>query len=186
MSLIEIILIGIGLSMDAFAVSICGSMVLAPKDRFKGALRFGLWFGFFQMLMPVLGFFTAGTFYEYIKNYDHWVALLLLLYLGGNMIWESREGGEPPTQKSYGFRRMLLLAVATSIDALAVGVSFACLQVDIWQSIGIIGIITFGFSFFGGLLGFQLGALVGRRANLVGGLVLVGIGIKVLLEHIAG
>ena len=185
MSIVEILLIGIGVSMDAFAVSICGSMALAAKDRFKGALRFGLWFGFFQMLMPVAGYYLAGTFYEYIKSYDHWLAFLLLLYLGINMIKEGWSG-TAEIRESYNAKEMLVLAIATSIDALAVGVSFACLQVDIWRFVGIIGATTAAFSFAGGLLGFRLGALVGQRANLVGGLVLVGIGIKVLLEHIAG
>ena len=163
MGLLELLLLAVGLAMDAFAVSICGSLALAPASRFSGALRFGIWFGFFQALMPVVGFFCAIRFRSYIETYDHWIAFILLIYLG--------------------IREMLTLAVATSIDALAVGVSFAFLDVDIWTAAGLIGLVTFIFSMVGGLAGFRLGERIGSRATLVGGCVLIIIGTKILLEH---
>lgn len=181
MNLAELLLLAVGLAMDAFAVSICGSMVLSPERRTAGALRFGAWFGVFQFLMPVLGYFGAVSFTEYITEYDHWVAFILLAYLGLNMIREAKEACD--IKKSYTIKEMALLAVATSIDALAVGISLAFLNTNIWFSASLIGVVTFVIASFGGLAGFRLGAAVGARANVCGGVVLLCIGIKILLEH---
>lgn len=182
MSLGEMLLLAVGLAMDAFAVSICGSMVLTPDNRWGGALRFGIWFGFFQFLMPVLGYFGAISFREYIVDYDHWLAFFLLAYLGINMIRESTEACS--IKKSYTTKEMAVLAIATSIDALAVGISIAFLNVNIWLPAVIIGIVTCFIAVFGGMMGFRLGSAVGKHANICGGIVLIGIGIKILLEHL--
>ncbi len=181
MGLFELLLVSVGLAMDAFAVSVCGSMVLAPENRFQGAMRFGMWFGVFQALMPLLGYLGAVSFQAYIVDYDHWLAFFLLAYLGWNMINEAKDACD--IRKSYTTREMLMLALATSIDALAVGVSFAFLQTNIWLAITLIGAVTFGISAFGGLMGFKLGDTVGRKANICGGVVLICIGVKILLEH---
>ena len=181
MGIFELFLVSVGLAMDAFAVSICGSMALAPDDRFKGAMRFGIWFGVFQALMPLLGYLGAVSFQTYIVDYDHWIAFALLAYLGWDMISEAKEACD--IRKSYTNKEMLVLAIATSIDALAVGVSFAFLQTNIWLAITMIGIVTLAISTFGGTMGFKLGSAVGKNANICGGLVLICIGVKILLEH---
>ncbi len=186
MSFSEMLLLAVGLAMDAFAVSVCGSMVLTPDNRWGGALRFGIWFGFFQFLMPVIGYYGAISFTEYIVEYDHWLAFFLLLYLGVNMIREATEACS--VKKSYTTKEMAVLAIATSIDALAVGVTFAFLNIDIIPicvSIGvIIGVVTCLLAVFGGMMGFRLGSAVGKNANICGGIVLIGIGLKILLEHL--
>ncbi len=181
MGLLELLLLSVSLAMDAFAVAICGSMVLCPEERTEGALRFGVWFGFFQFLMPIIGYFCAISFREYIMNYDHWLAFALLLYLGVNMIREATEACS--IKHSYTAKEMAVLAVATSIDALAVGISFAFLNTNIWLAATLIGVVTFAIAAFGGLAGFRLGSAVGKKANIIGGLVLIAIGVKILLEH---
>jgi len=178
---LELLLIAVSLAMDAFSVSICGSLALAPSSRLAGAFKFGAWFGVFQFLMPVIGYWTAYRAVEYIEAYDHWIAFFLLLYIGVNMIREA--GEESEVIESYSVKRMFLLAVATSIDALAVGVSFAVLDVNIWTSSLLIGIVTFFISFLGGTIGFKLGERFRGCATRTGGLVLCLIGLKVLLEH---
>ena len=145
MGIVELLLIGVSLAMDAFSVSVCGSLALAPSSRFLGALRFGAWFGAFQIIMPVIGYWAAYRAVGYIEAYDHWIAFFLLMYIGLNMIWEAGDETEPV--ESYSVKQMFLLAVATSIDALAVGVSFAMLDVNIWTSALLIGIVTFCISF---------------------------------------
>lgn len=181
MGFIELVLLAVSLAMDAFAVSVCGSMVLSPASRLRGALRFGAWFGVFQFLMPVIGYFGAVSFREYIVDYDHWLAFLLLTYLGVKMIREASDACS--IKKSYTTREMFVLAVATSIDALAVGISLAFLNTNIWLSASLIGFITFVIASFGGVAGFRLGSAVGKKANCIGGLVLICIGVKILLEH---
>lgn len=181
MGLAELLLLAVGLAMDAFAVSVCGSMVLTPDNRLRGALRFGGWFGAFQFLMPVIGYFGAVSFRDYITEYDHWLAFFLLLYLGINMIRESNEACH--VKKDYTMKEMAVLAIATSIDALAVGISLAFLNTDIWSASILIGVVTFAIAAFGGLAGFKLGAMAGKRADVAGGLVLIFIGVKILLEH---
>ncbi len=181
MSLAELLLLAVGLAMDAFAVSICGSMVLSPESRLRGALRFGGWFGAFQFIMPVIGYFGAVSFRDYITEYDHWIAFILLVYLGVNMIRES--GEDCDVKKDYTLKEMAVLAVATSIDALAVGISLAFLNTNIWFSAILIGVVTFAIATFGGVAGFKLGTVVGKRADIIGGTVLICIGTKILLEH---
>lgn len=172
--------------MDAFAVSI-GKGLSVPKTTARQALCCGLWFGGFQALMPLLGWLLGSSFASLVQSVDHWIAFGLLALIGGNMIREalsSCEGDMPDS--SFGFRAMLLLAIATSIDALAAGVSFAFMDVNIWLSIAIIGATTFVFS----VVGLKIGNLVGCRfhkgAEILGGLILIGIGIKILVEHLIG
>lgn len=181
MGFIELLLLAVSLAMDAFAVSVCGSMVLSQEERMKGALRFGIWFGAFQALMPLLGYFGALSFREYIVDYDHWLAFILLAYLGFNMIREASDSCS--LKKSYTAKEMFILSVATSIDALAVGISLAFLQTNIWLAVALIGVVTFVIAGFGGLTGFKLGGAVGAKANIFGGSILIVIGLKILAEH---
>ena len=184
MGLAELFLLAVSLSMDAFSVSVCGSMALQPESRTKGALSFGCWFGGFQFLMPVIGYYAAQLVAEYITAYDHWIAFILLCYIGINMIRES--GGSCEIVHAYSFKKMLTLAVATSIDALAVGVSFAALSVNIWLAAGFICCITFACCLVGHALGHRFGLVLGARAQLCGGAILVAIGVKILIEHLTG
>lgn len=182
MSFVELLLFGIGLSMDAFAVSICKGLSVR-KLRPKHAITVGLWFGGFQALMPLIGYFLGSFFAEMIEKYDHWVAFVLLAIIGGNMIKESF-GKDEKVDSSMDVKSMLLLAIATSIDALAVGVTFAFLQVQIVPAVSFIGVITFIFSAVGVKIGSLFGTKYKSKAELFGGIVLVLIGIKILLEGI--
>ncbi|MBQ4546316.1 MAG: manganese efflux pump [Oscillospiraceae bacterium] len=182
MSVIELILIGISLSMDAFAVSICKGLSVG-KIKPKHMLIAGLWFGGFQALMPLIGYLLGSTFEQYITSIDHWVAFILLGIIGINMIKESRET-ENDQDASFGFKAMLVLAVATSIDALAVGITFAFLKVDILLAITLIGITTFAFSAAGIKIGSVFGAKYKSKAEFFGGAVLVFLGTKILIEHL--
>ena len=184
MQLWELFVIAVGLSMDAFAVSICKGMSV-QRLRWSHALTAGAWFGAFQALMPLAGWLLGTRFEGIITSVDHWVAFVLLVLIGGNMVKESR-GACEALDASFAVRAMFPLAVATSIDALAVGVSMAFMRVDILFSAAVIGVVAFGLSVVGGLLGRRLGCLFQRRAELVGGLVLVLIGVKILAEHLAG
>lgn len=184
MSFVEVLLIGIGLSMDAFSVSICKGLT-SKKFSWKMALVCGLWFGFFQALMPVIGFFLGVQFEEYITAFDHWIAFGLLVLIGANMIREAIWGSDDQNNNgALDFKTMLLLAIATSIDALAVGVSFACIQVKIWSSVLIIGLTTFVFSIIGVKIGNVFGSRFEKSAGIVGGIILILIGLKILLEHL--
>ena len=183
MSFVEILLIGIGLSMDAFSVSICKGLT-TKGFSWKMALTCGLWFGFFQALMPVIGYFLGVQFQQYIEAYDHWIAFGLLFLIGANMIREALMGKEEESSNLLDFRTMLLLAIATSIDALAVGVSFACIQVRLWSSVLIIGVTTFLFSILGVKIGNVFGSKFEKSAGIVGGIILILIGLKILLEHL--
>ena len=184
MGLLEIILIAIGLSMDAFAVSITlGLSVRKPK--IKEVLIPGIYFGFFQALMPLIGYFAGISFASKIQNLDHWIAFVLLGFIGGKMIVESfskkekKENGNP-----FQFTKMILLAIATSIDALAVGVAFSFFEVNIFKSIIIIGLITFGISIGGVKVGNLFGAKFKSKAEFFGGAVLILLGLKILIEHL--
>ena len=183
MSFVEILLIGIGLSMDAFSVSICKGLT-TKGFSWKMALTCGLWFGFFQALMPVIGYFLGAQFQQYIEAYDHWIAFGLLFLIGANMIREALMGKEEESSNSLDFKTMLLLAIATSIDALAVGVSFACIQVRLWSSVLIIGVTTFLFSILGVKIGNVFGSKFERSAGIIGGIILILIGLKIFLEHL--
>ena len=182
MSLIELFLIAVGLSMDAFAVAVCKGLAM-PKMSWKGAAIVGLYFGGFQALMPFLGYLLGAGFKDAISAYDHWVAFILLALIGGNMIRESREDEEESLDASLSFRSMVLLAIATSIDALAVGVTLAFLDVPILSSVCFIGVVTFCLSLVGVKAGNVCGCKYKSKAEFVGGLVLILIGLKILLEH---
>ena len=183
MDLPSVVLIGIGLAMDAFAVSICKG--LAMKDpKVKAMAVIGLWFGFFQAFMPIIGYYLGESFYQYIADYDHWIAFILLLLIGLNMIRESFSSEDEGIDDSLGIKIMFLLAVATSIDALVVGITFAMDGSDILIPALIIGVITFSLSVVGVKIGSTVGDRFGRKAELAGGMILILIGLKILLEHL--
>jgi len=185
MGYLEIFLIGIGLSMDAFAVAICKGLAM-EKCTVKKAGIVGLYFGGFQALMPLVGFLLGVQFESLIRSVDHWVAFVLLGIIGGNMIKEAWNSCEccQEEDESLDFKTMVGLAVATSIDALAVGVTFAFLRVDIIPAIILIGITTFIISFGGVKIGNVFGAKYKKRAELAGGIILILLGIKILIEHL--
>lgn len=183
MGLIEIFLIGIGLAMDAFAVSICKGLSMKKID-WKKAIIIALYFGGFQALMPVIGYFLGTTFESFVVQVDHWIAFLLLGFIGGNMIKEAFDDELEKCNDNVDFKTMFVLAIATSIDALAVGITFALLDVNIILSVAIIGIITFILSMFGVKIGNKFGNKYQNKAEFVGGLVLILLGIKILLEHL--
>lgn len=182
MSIWDLFILAVGLSMDAFAVSVCKGLSLG-KIKPKHMCIAGAWFGGFQALMPLIGYFLGSFFAEMIEKYDHWVAFVLLAIIGGNMIKESFDKDEK-VDSSMDVKSMLLLAIATSIDALAVGVTFAFLQVQIVPAVSFIGVITFIFSAVGVKIGSLFGTKYKSKAELFGGIVLVLIGIKILLEGI--
>ena len=185
MTFLELFLIAIGLSMDAFSVSICKGLT-TKRFSWRMALVCGLWFGGFQALMPTMGYFLGAQFQEMIEAYDHWIAFGLLFLIGANMIreaiWGKKEEGKE--NGTLDFKTMLLLAIATSIDALAVGVSFACIQVKLWSSVVVIGLTTFVFSVLGVKIGNVFGSKYEKSAGIVGGIILILIGLKILLEHL--
>ena len=184
MGIIEIILIGVGLSMDAFAVSL-GKGLSVSKVEPRHAMIAGVWFGGFQALMPIVGYFLASSFSSIVVSVDHWIAFGLLLVIGANMIREAVWGDdEDEADADFGVRHMFIMAVATSIDALAVGVSLAFVGVDIWSAALIIGITTFLFSAVGIYLGRIVGSKLGPKAGVLGGIVLIAIGLKILIEHL--
>ncbi len=182
MSIVEIILLGIGLSMDAFAVSICKGLSV-QKLKPKHCLIAGLYFGGFQALMPLLGYLLGRQFEWLITNIDHWIAFVLLGIIGANMIKESFSPAEK-LNNSFTPKEMLPLAVATSIDALAVGVTLAFLKTDIWSSVSIIGVTTFILSAIGVKIGNLFGAKFKSKAEFAGGAILILMGIKILLQHL--
>lgn len=182
MGFVELFLIAVGLSMDAFAVSVCKGLSVQKLEKKHMALV-GLYFGGFQFLMPVLGYLLGARFESLITNVDHWIAFALLLVIGGNMIKESF-GEAEKLNDDFGFKTMLMLAVATSIDALAVGITFAFLQVSIVPAALLIGVTTFCLSALGIYIGNRFGARYKSRAELAGGIILILIGVKILLEHL--
>lgn len=182
MELIEIVFIGVGLAMDAFAVSVCKGLSM-KKIILKNALIIGLYFGIFQALMPVIGYFLGGTFSSFVQKADHWIAFILLALIGGNMIRESLSKDKEEGNDSIDFKTMIVLAVATSIDALAVGVTFAFFEVNLILAITVIGVITFVLSFAGVYIGNRFGDKLEDKAELAGGVILILIGLKILLEH---
>lgn len=182
MGLLDLFLIAVGLSMDAFAVAICKGLSV-QKVKLKHGLIVGLYFGGFQAGMPLLGYLLGSSFAKYIEAFDHWVAFILLGIIGINMIRESREK-EEELNGSFGFKAMIPMAVATSIDALAVGVSFAFMRVEIGWAVVFIGAITFTLSAIGVKIGNHFGAKYKSKAELFGGIVLILLGIKILLEHL--
>ena len=186
MNLIELFILAVGLSMDAFAVAICAGLTM-PKATIKKSLIVGLYFGVFQAVMPLIGYFAATLFADYIIAYDHWVAFTLLCFLGGRMIWGSfkkEDDADEQGEASLKPSKMLPLAVATSIDALAVGVSFAFLKVNIAPAVSFIGVTTLVISMAGVKIGNVFGKRFKSKAELAGGIILVMIGAKILIEHL--
>lgn len=183
MSIVEIILIGIGLAMDAFAVSVCKGLAMKKMD-WKKASIIGLYFGAFQALMPVIGYFLGIGFENKIKIIDHWIAFILLSIIGGSMIKESFKENDKNADDKIDFKTMVILAIATSIDALAVGVTFAFLSVNLPLAISIIGIITFIISAIGVKIGNVFGGKYEAKAEMTGGIILILLGLKILLEHL--
>ena len=184
MSILEILLLGIGLSMDAFAVSICKGLS-AKRLQTRHYLIIGAWFGGFQALMPTIGFFLGSTFEQYITAFDHWVAFALLSAIGAGMIKGSLSKEESNGNDSFSFKTMLLLALATSIDALAIGITFALLpDVNVPLAVCLIGITTFVCSAAGLKVGNLFGLKYKAKAELAGGIILILIGLKILLEHL--
>ncbi|MGN1115077.1 MAG: manganese efflux pump MntP family protein [Candidatus Ornithomonoglobus sp.] len=186
MTIAELLLLAIGLSMDAFAVSICKGLA-TPKLKLKHMAIVGAWFGGFQALMPTLGYFLGSAFAKYITSVDHWVAFVLLGIIGGNMIKEALSGEDEKADASLGFKTMLLMAVATSIDALAVGITFAFLIKTIGYLIFAvlsIGCTTFLLSAAGVKVGNLFGSKYKSKAEFVGGSILILLGLKILLEGI--
>ena len=180
MGVLELILIAVGLAMDAFAVSVCKGLSMS-KMEWKKAVIIGLYFGGFQALMPLIGYVLGVGFEDKIKSLDHWIAFILLVFIGINMIKEAFETKEESNDK-IDFKTMIILAIATSIDALAVGVTFAFLNVNIMLAISLIGIITFIIS----MIGVKIGNVFGDKyeAELAGGFILIFLGVKILLEHL--
>lgn len=180
----ELFLLAAGLSMDAFAVSICKGLAM-EKVTWKHALIPGLWFGGFQGLMPLLGWLLGSRFTGYITAVDHWIAFGLLGFLGINMLREARDcGDDQQADGSLGFRVMLAMAAATSIDALAVGITFAFLSVNILQAVTFIALVTLVISTAGVVIGSVFGARFKSKAEILGGCILILLGVKILLEHL--
>ncbi len=182
MKLWELFAIAVGLSMDAFAIAICKGLSVGKAEK-KHFIITGLWFGGAQALMPLLGYLLGTGFQSFIEQIDHWIAFVLLGAIGLGMIREAREQSKP-LDASFSAKVMFPLAIADSIDALAAGVTFAFLQVDIIPAVVLIGIITFGFSAFGVWLGNRFGEKYRAKAELAGGIILIIIGTKILLEHL--
>ena len=184
MSIAELILLGVALSMDAFAVSVCKGLATG-NVRLKHMCIAGAWFGGFQALMPTIGYFLGSTFEKYITSFDHWVAFVLLAIIGGNMIREGCSKEDGKANDSFSFKAMIVLAVATSIDALAVGITFALLpDVNIVAAVSFIGVITFVISAIGLKAGNIFGLKYKSKAEIAGGVILILIGTKILLEHL--
>lgn len=180
----ELLILAAGLSMDAFAVSICKGLSM-KEIKLKHGVIAGIYFGGFQALMPLAGYLLGVNFKGLIENFDHWIAFILLGLIGGNMIREAlAKGEEEELSTSFGPKSMIPLAVATSIDALAVGVTFAFLQVKVLPAVSMIGIITFLFSFAGVKIGNAFGLKYKSKAEFTGGIILILIGLKILLEHL--
>ena len=183
MELFEIIVIGIGLAMDAFAVSICKGLSM-KKINWKNAMIIALYFGLFQAGMPVLGYALGSAFSSFVQSVDHWIAFILLAIIGGNMIKDSTDDEVEKRNDKVDARTMIVLAIATSIDALAIGVTFAFFEVNLLLAILIIGVITFVLSVLGVIIGNKFGDKFQNRAELAGGIILIIIGLKILLEHL--
>lgn len=192
MDTLTLFTLAVGLSMDAFAVAVCKGLAMKKVTLGRAAIV-GLWFGGFQALMPALGYFLGVQLQDKITAIDHWIAFILLGLIGANMIREacSREdekeeecGVCPQEEGSLGVREMFVLAVATSIDALAVGITFAFLRVNIWAAVSFIGVITFLLSMVGVKAGNVFGIRYKSKAEMAGGIILILLGLKILLEHL--
>ena len=189
MDILATLLIAVGLSMDAFAVSVCKGLAMPSFNRREAHLM-GLFFGGFQALMPLIGWGVCVRFAKYVMEFDHWIAFGLLLFIGGKMIVEAfTKKDEDISSKALSFKELLILAVATSIDALAVGIAFAFEYetfTPVLASVILIGVTTYLFSYGGAYIGKRFGNIFKNKAEIVGGLILIGIGVKILLEHLLG
>ena len=183
MGAIEILLISIGLAMDAFAVSVCKGLAM-KKMSWKKAIIIGVYFGIFQAVMPVIGYFLGTTFERFITNVDHWVAFILLVGIGINMVKEAFNKESENRNDNVDVKTMLVLSIATSIDALAIGITFACLKIHIVMPVITIGLITFIISVIGVKIGNRFGNKYEKKAEIMGGVILILLGIKILLEHL--
>lgn len=206
MPLWELFLIGVGLAADAFAVAMCRGLE-SKRFTWKNGLLTGLFFGFFQAAMPVIGYYLATLFADEISAFDHWIAFALLAFLGAKMIYEGAKeehskrrekkqnagstsdtaaaaDEKKPEHVSFRMKELVVMSFATSIDALIVGVTFAFLDTNIWTSVSLIGAVTFALSLFGVFLGSKIGKKLGGKAEIVGGIILIAIGLKILLEHL--
>ena len=184
MGILELILIAIGLGMDAFAVSICKGISMSKMNWKKAIIIIGLYFGIFQALMPVIGFTLGKTFENLVTSIDHWIAFGLLLIIGIKMLIDAFKDDNVSVNDSVNWKVMIILAIATSIDALAVGITFAFLQVNLLLAVLIIGIITFILCVIGTKIGNNFGNKFENKAEILGGIVLILIGVKILLEHL--
>lgn len=183
-SFVSILIIALGLSADCFAVAVC-SGIACKKFTLTQFIRLPLAFGVFQALMVVLGWLAGHAIIDFISAYDHWLAFGLLVFIGGRMIWESFHEREGEKARNYhSWLTVLALSIATSIDALAVGLSFAFLNVDMAVASATIGVTALVITAIGQLIGNRVGELVGKRAEIIGGLILIGIGVKILIEHL--
>jgi len=186
MNIATVLLIALGLAMDAFAVSVASGIVL-KSSKMTNAVKMALFFGTFQMMMPVAGWLSGVTLRHFISGFDHFIAFGLLAFVGGRMIYESLWGIEKEERMNpFSTNVLLVLAVATSIDAFAVGLSFAFLEMPIILPVAVIGLVTFSLSFAGIFLGNRFGHIFEKKIEIVGGLILIGIGLKILIEHMAG
>ncbi len=189
MGLLTLLLIAVGLAMDAFAISMSSGVAVRKWKPLYG-VKIGLFCGLFQFIMPLLGWLLGTTVSGYIEAVDHWIAFALLALIGGKMIFEAlkkdtdKEAAPLSEKELFSFKRLTLLAIATSIDALAVGVSFALLEINIWEAGVMIGLVTFFFAFLGNYLGHKLGALLKDKAELLGGILLVLMGLRILFDHL--
>lgn len=185
MDLLSLIFLAFGLAMDAFAVSVAVGLKIPVKEKWKIALKAGLFFGIAQGVMPLFGWILGNGFSSYIESIDHWIAFVLLSIIGGKMIHEALNPDEDSDEEvDTGLKRMFILAIATSIDALAVGISFAFLNVNIISAVLVIGIITLITSAIGVIIGKIFGDLFSGKAEIIGGVILIIIGLKILLEHL--
>lgn len=178
-----IILLAFGLSMDAFAVSICKGTTL-KKSTLSTSLIIGLCFGLFQAIMPIVGYYLGSTFHQLIDSFDHWIAFVLLAYVGIKMILDAIKPceGNAKCDITLNYKELLLLGIATSIDAFAIGITISCMDQSIWLPSFIIGLVTFLMSFLGSILGKKLGSFVERHAGIFGGIVLIILAFKVLID----
>lgn len=183
MGIVELLVLSVGLGMDAFAVSVCKGIGM-KKMNWKKACIIGLYFGGFQAIMPVLGYFLGTAFETIVTNVDHWIAFILLTAIGANMIKEAFSDETENCNEDICFKTMLVLAIATSIDALAVGITFAFLNVNLIFAVVLIGLITFVLSVIGTKVGNRFGSKYENKAELAGGVILILLGIKILLEHL--
>ena len=179
--MLYIFLIAISLALDAFAVSVSAGLTVRGF-RLRDGVKMGVWFGAFQFIMPLLGWLLGSTVAELVQRYAPWIAFALLAFIGGRMVWEAIFPGDEPAISSLDPKTLFMLAVATSIDALAVGVTFAFMEVNVLLSCLVIGLVAFALSIVGGALGGRLGDRFADRAGLFGGIVLIAIGAKILIE----